>query len=82
MNIYGITIERLNEETDEVELVKTLTLIEQEGPLKTVTKFYEMVGSDGLNDLVVQDPGESVFVLASSGWSKYDRITRKMTEEG
>lgn len=77
MNIYGITIERLNEETNEPELVKTLTLIEQEGPLKTGTKFYEMVGSDGLNDLVVQDPGESVFALAASAWEKYDYNMKK-----
>ena len=81
MTAYGLTIERLNEETGEPELVKTFTLIEQEGPLKTGTKFYEMVDADGLNDLVVQDPGESVFVLASSAWIKYDRITKKTTEE-
>lgn len=80
MNIYGITIERLNEETGEPENVKTLSLIEQEGPLQTGTKFYEMVGTDGLIELVVQDPGESVFTLAASAWEKYDHITRTKKE--
>jgi len=81
MTAYGLTIERLNEETGEPECIIRLTLIELEGPLQTGTKFYEMRTVDGPGGLVVQDPGESVLVLASSAWSKYDRITKKTTEE-
>lgn len=77
MTAYGLTIERLNEETGEPECIIRLTLIEQEGPLQTGTKFYEMTNSDGLNELVVQDPGESVLTLAASAWEKYDHIMRK-----
>lgn len=76
MSVYSLTIERLNEETGEPECINRLTLIEQAGPLKTGTKFYQMINADGLNELVVRDPGESVFALAASAWEKYDHATR------
>ena len=76
MTVYTVTVLRVNEVMDEAEHIKTLVLSEQEGPLATGTKFYEMRDEGSLDELVVQDPGESVYALASSALSKYDAVER------
>lgn len=76
MTVYTVTVRRVNEVKDEAEHIKTLVLSEQEGPLATGTKFYEMRDEGSLDELVVQDPGESVYALASSALSKYDAVER------
>ena len=81
MTAYAITIRRLDDHLAEAEHIKTLVLYEQEGPLATGTKFYEMRDEGGLDELVVQDPGESVYALASSALSKYDAVERCKKKE-
>jgi hypothetical protein len=76
LTVYTVTVRRVNEVKDEAEHIKTLVLSEQEGPLATGTKFYEMRDEGSLDELVVQDPGESVYALASSALSKYDAVER------
>ena len=76
-----VSIHRMNDAGDDWERVNTLLLSEQEGPLATGTKFYEMRDEGGLDELVVQDPGESVYSLASSALSKYDAILRCKKKE-
>lgn len=81
MTVYTVTIRRLNDAGDEAEHLKTLVLSEQEGPLATGTKFYEMHDEGDLHELVVQDPGESVYALASNALDKYDHIRRCLKKE-
>lgn len=76
-----VSIHRMNDDGDDWDHVKTLVLSEQEGPLATGTKFYEMNDEGDMNELVVQDPGESVYSLASSALSKYDAILRCKKKE-
>lgn len=76
-----VTIHRMDDAGDDWGHVKTLVLSEQEGPLATGTKFYEMNDEGDMNELVVQDPGESVYSLASSALSKYDAILRCKKKE-
>ena len=81
MTAYWIRIERLNEEADEREDLKTIALTEQEGALQTGTRFYSMTDYDGLDELVVQLPGESVFALAANAWMKYDYVMKMREKE-
>jgi len=81
MNTYMVSIHRMNDDGDDWDHVKTLVLSEQEGPLATGTKFYEMGDEGDLNELVVRDPGESVYALASSALNKYDAVERCKKKE-
>jgi len=81
MSVYTVTIHQLNDAGDTLRLVKTLVLTEQEGPLATGTTFYEMGDEGDLNELVVRDPGESVYALASSALNKYDAVERCKKKE-
>ena len=81
MTAYWIRIERLNEEADEREDLKTIALTEQEGALQTGTRFFSMTDYDGLDELVVQLPGESVFALAANAWMKYDYVMKMREKE-
>lgn len=81
MTVYAVTIHRLNDAGDQLEMIKALVLSEQEGPLATGTKFYEMQDEGVLDELVVMDPGESVYALASSALSKYDAVLRQEKKE-
>lgn len=81
MTVYTVTIRRVDDPHEGAEHIKTFVLYEQEGPLATGTKFYEMRDEDGLNELVVQDPGESVYALASSALSRYDAVERCKKKE-
>jgi len=81
MTAYWIRIERMNDEADEREDLKTIALTEQEGALQTGTRFYSMTDYDGLDELVVQLPGESVFALAANAWMKYDYVMKMREKE-
>ncbi|HRR54325.1 MAG TPA: hypothetical protein P5290_03170, partial [Candidatus Methanomethylicus sp.] len=76
---FGLVM--MNNYGDEREDLKTIALTEQEGALQTGTRFYSMTDYDGLDELVVQLPGESVFALAANAWMKYDYVMKMREKE-
>jgi tRNA A37 threonylcarbamoyladenosine synthetase subunit TsaC/SUA5/YrdC len=81
MTTYWIRIERLNEDTGEIDKLKTITLIEQNGKLQTSARIFSMMESDALGLLAVQLPGDSVYALAANAWQKYDYIMKMKEKE-